>query len=488
MNYRLISHFFALIVLSIGVLFIFSFAVDWFYEPSFEEKFCMPWLFIILFVLFLALVFRCFGSYKHTKLFRREGIFITGVGWLMACFLGALPYYFIVPGLGFVDAFFESVSGLTTTGASIFQSLDGLSPGILFWRSISQWIGGLGVVVFFVAILSSLGAGAKFLYANESSGQAQDADTGRIQAVALKILTLYLVISLACVLTFKVIGLEWLHAITLMFTTISTGGFSFGSVDYNSINSPALNYAGIVFMLLGSTSFYLWMEVFKKSWKGLFKNAEVNFFYFIILVTAVIFPLAMYYDPRLPSSTMAFDENAFQVVSLITTAGFVNENYNMWPAYIKFAMLIAMIIAGCSGSTSGGVKVIRALISWELIKHQVILLINPRIVRTVKLNNKVIDNASQEKVLTFIAMFGFFFALEIIVFSLLEPQLSLLGVVSGVITCLSNVGPGFNELLPNFAFLNDFSKVFLSFLMLLGRLEYYALLGLFVPLFWRRFY
>jgi trk system potassium uptake protein len=423
-------------------------------------------------------------------MFRREAFAVIGTGWITASFFGALPYYLILPEMGFAAALFESTSGLTTTGATVLSNLESLPPSLLFWRSISQWIGGLGVVVFFVAVLSFIGAGAKVLFSRESSAQAAELDAARVQRGVYQLMLLYLALTAACFGALMVAGMGWFEALNHAFTTISTGGFSTRSDSVAAFQSPAIEWVMITFMALGGTSFIVILRFLRGDWRSLGRSTEVKTYYLILAgataLIAVILGLEGTFGADWHRTLRA---SAFQVVSIMTTSGFATEDFDQWIPATHLILLVLMLIGGCSGSTSGGAKVIRVVIATRIMRQQIEKAYRAHVVRPLRANGENINRETQEAVLVFLVVLMLVAGAGLVLLALLEPRLGLEGTVSAVESTLFNIGPGFAEVGPTktFAFFSDPSLVLLSLLMILGRVELFAVLVLFVPAFWRRY-
>lgn len=432
----------------------------------------------------------CFvlGKTGDNKLFRKEALATIGCGWLIASLIGALPYFLILPEITLVGAFFESASGLTTTGASVLSDLEKLPRSLHLWRAMSQWMGGLGVVVFFVAVLSFLGAGAKVLFSRESSAQAADLNTSRVQQGVFRLVKIYLGISVVCTVTYWACGLSWFEAVIHMFTTLSTGGFSTRSGSIADFQSPLLEWAVIVYMAIGGTSFLLILDLLGRKWRAVWNSTEFKAYYAILGGLTAAIALFLFTHDGLGLHD-AVRTSAFQVVSIMTTTGFATADFDLWLPVTHILLLVAMCIGGCSGSTAGGAKVIRFIIALKVTAQQVEKAYRARVVRPLKVNGKSISPDEQDTIMVYLVMLTLVALAGIIVVSLFEPSMSFQGSVSAMAACLFNIGPGFAEVGPtrNFADMHGHTQAFLAFLMILGRLELFALLVLFAPSLWKRF-
>jgi len=437
----------------------------------------------------IAAIFHILGRRGEAKLFRREALCAIGLSWILATLIGSLPYILTHVNGSFSDAIFESASGLTTTGATAYSDFYEFPKSLLIWRSMSQWVGGLGVVVFFVAILSSLGAGAKILFSNESSGTSADFDHGRIQSGAFQLLVFYLGVSAACVFAYKLGGMDWFQAINHAMTTVSTGGFSTEPMSMGQFQSPLLEWISIFFMAICGTTFVYMIRLLRGQTHILRQNNEVYWFYGIIAgSTLLLMVFLVDLTGQLPDHN-SFRTAAFQAVSIITTTGYSSTDFDAWLPPAKMTLLLIMFVGGCSGSTSGGVKVVRIVIAIRAATRSITHAFRPNVTIPMRMGGHALSERAIHSVVLFIILMTALQLLAMLFVSANEPHLSFTGVFSCVQATLFNIGPGFEEIGPseNFQFLRSSTKIFLSLLMILGRLELYAVMVLFVPSVWKRF-
>lgn len=490
MNYRLVCKLQSIILGALAAAFALSFLVSWLNEGGPNTNSEAGMLYSTLVTALCAVVLYIIGRRGSNIMFRKEALAVIGIGWIVASVFGALPYYLVLPEVSFPSAIFEAASGFTTTGASILDNLESLPKGVLFWRALSQWIGGLGVVVFFVAVLSFLGAGAKVLFSRESSAQAAELDAARVQQGVMRLLLLYLGISALCAMSFKLCGLSIYDAVCHMFATVATGGFSTRTASIAAYNNPALEWAVILFMAIGGTSLIPVLRMLRGDWQAVTRSTEIRCYYAIILVASVITTLFLLLDStNTLEGVDRFRTAMFQVVSLLTTTGFITADFDQWLPVTHVLFLVLMTIGGCTGSTAGGAKVIRMLIASKICLIHIEKAYRARVVRTLQIDRQHIDTSAQESVLVFLILLGMVAMIGTILVSLLEPGVSLEGSISAMAACLFNIGPGFAEVGPsnNFAGFNDATKLVLSLLMILGRVELFAILALFAPSLWKRF-
>ena len=425
--------------------------------------------------------------YKDTnnkELKKRDGYLIVTLGWLTMSAFGSLPYVFSGAIPDYTNAFFETVSGFSTTGASILTDIESVHKGILFWRSLTQWIGGMGIIVLTVAILPFLGIGGMQLFVAEAPGITPDKLKPRIQATAKRLWLVYVgITAIECVLLMFG-GMSFYDALNHSLTTMATGGFSTKNTSAADF-SPYIQYVIIIFMFLAGTSFTLNYFAFKRKFKDIWRNEEFRYYLGGTIISGVIVTLTVYIVTG-NSLEKSFRDSIFQIVSIVTTTGYVSADYTQWTPFLTLLLFIFMFIGGSAGSTAGGVKIVRHII---LLKNSFLELkrqLHPSAVIPVRLNDKAISQNITFNVLAFIMIYISIFAIGSILVSLCG--LDFMTSIGAVATCLGNVGPGLGDVGPvdNFAGLPGISKWILSFLMLLGRLELFTVLMLFNPYFWKK--
>ncbi len=490
MNYPIIFRLLGTILLIETIAFLVSLGVGYPYRSLSIEQDAMRGFGLSAAIAFaMSIGFIFLGREGNLKMFRKEALCVIGLGWIMASLVGSLPYFLIIPGCSLANAIFESTSGLTTTGASVFSDLEKMPHSLLFWRSLSQWIGGLGVVVFFVAILSFLGVGAKILYSSESSAHSTDLDSGRMQTGVLQIMGLYGGLSAACAITYRLCGLSWYDAVCHMFTSVATGGFSTRSASVGAFQNPLLEWMVVLFMILGGTSFIVMLHVIKGHWRTVRESTETGAFYLVLVVVSLLMIWHLIVFEVSESWQEAFRLGTFQVVSLLTGTGYSTADFDSWPPFAHAVLLILMMIGGSSGSTAGGLKVIRIVVAVKVSLINIEKAFRTRVVRSVKINGRNLDRSAQEGIISYLVLAALLANLSLFLVIFFEPYLSVEGAISTVLACLFNVGPGLQEIGPakNYAFFHDYTKYALSLLMIMGRLELFAILVLFSPSLWKRF-
>ncbi|MGE9293221.1 TrkH family potassium uptake protein [Ruficoccus sp. ZRK36] len=490
MNYRIISKLLSVIVATLAVAFLICLGMGQVFDQSVREDGTLDeWLICSTIACVLTLVFVMLGRHSGKKLLRKEALTVIGVGWILASVVGALPYYLILEEASMADAIFETASGLTTTGASVFGNLESIPTSLLFWRCLSQWIGGLGVVVFFVALLSSLGAGAKILFSNESSGHSTDIESGRVQHGVLQIMYVYLGLSTICAVVYHLCGMDWFDALCHMFATVSTGGFGTYNSSVTAFNSPLIEWMVVLFMALGGTSFFVMLRMVRGDVRYVRSNTEFISYLVIMAAFSIVITLILLAEGTYGDFEEAFRLSTFQAVSLMTSTGFSTADFQMWPNAVHTLLLAAMIVGGCSGSTGGGTKVVRVVVALKMARRQIEHAFRTRVVRPLTMNGRVLDKDDQDNVMNYIVLLTIVCVVSVPIVSLFQHRLSFEGAFSAMLACLFNVGPGFNEVGPtqNYSYFSEAAKLFLSLLMIMGRLELYAVLVLFAPSLWKRF-
>jgi trk system potassium uptake protein TrkH len=489
MNYGILTRLLAIILWILSAAMLVSLGVEAFFgEAGAIAGHAFSFLITATFASFLYLV----AGRRPQRIFRKEALAVVGLGWILASLFATLPYLFILEGVDFFDALFEAVSGLTTTGASVFGNLESWPRGLLFWRSLTQWMGGLGVVVFFVALLGSLGASARFLFAREAPSEAKDLEVERIQSGALRILYLYLGLTFACVVAYTALGMSVFDAVNHAFTTLSSGGFSTRSASFAAFDSAALEAVAIVFMLLATVNFLVLLRVLGPQRKRVLENTEVPVFLALVFGGVVsVFLLHLLNDAHVGWWT-PLRQSAFNVVSIATTTGYATADFadvSRWTPGVQTVLLILMLIGGCSGSTAGGLKVARLIIGLRTALAHIERSFRSHVIRPLRINNRPVDPEVQDTVTSYIVLLFFIWIISWLAMAFLEPDLSFRGGISAATSCLFNIGPGFAEIGPTelYDFMQPLTKVYLSVLMIMGRLELFAILVLFTPSLWRRF-
>jgi trk system potassium uptake protein TrkH len=429
-----------------------------------------------------------FFNRDQEKVGKREGYLIVALGWFSMGLLSMLPYLFSGVLPNFTNAFFESISGLTTTGASVINDIEAVPKGILFWRSLTQWIGGMGIIVLTVALFPLLGIGGVELFIAEAPGPTSDKIHPRIKETAKRLWFIY--VGLTALLSFLLYlcGLNFFDSINHGLTTMATGGFSTKNASIAYFDVPLIQYVLTFFMFLAGTNYTIIYFGLKGKLKKVWRSDEFKTYLLVILGLIVVITSLVYNFTDHPLEK-SFRDSAFQIVSIITTTGFVSADYTSWSPGLTLVFFCLLFIGGCAGSTSGGIKIIRHLV---LIKNTLLefkRLLHPRALIRTKVDGHLVAPKVLTHILVFLLIYlGVFFMGSIIMAMILSsyehPMMTAFGAVA---TAIGNVGPGIGAVGPvdNFAHIPDLGKWFLSFLMLLGRLELFTILILFTPYFWK---
>jgi len=433
-----------------------------------------------------ALLFIAFRSQRQETLRQSEGMAIVALGWTAAGLFGALPFFLEGGTLRFVDAFFESVSGFTTTGASILTDIEALPKGLLMWRSFIQWLGGMGIIVLSIAILPFLGVGGMQLYKAEVPSPVPDKLKPRIRDTATILWKVYALFSVAQIIMLMLGGMGFFDAVCHTFTTMPTGGFSTKNASIAHFDSLFMDGVIIFFMLLSGINFSLHYQMLRGRPLAFWKDGECRFFLAAVggCIALVALDLSRYdvYD----SIGEAVRYGAFQVVSIITTTGYATADYEQWPAMSQLILLTCMFLGASAGSTGGGMKCLRIMLCFKYCYRELFLLLHPRAVVTIKMGGKGVPDDVMRSVLGFLSLYVGLFVISAIAMGGLGVD--FVTAITAVATAMGNVGPGFGSVGPveNYAHLPQAAKWLLIWCMLLGRLEIFTVLIFIVPAYWRK--
>ena len=422
---------------------------------------------------------------KNAEIKKRDGYLIVVGGWLCMTFFGTLPYLLTDSIPAFSDAFFETMSGFTTTGSTILDKIETLPKSILFWRSMTQWIGGMGIIVLTIAILPLLGIGGMELFIAEAPGPTKDKIHPRIKETAKRLWIIYFSLTALETLILMLLGLSFFDAINHSLTTTSTGGFSTKQESIAAFQNPLVEAVIVIFMFLAGTNFTMIYFGLKMKFRKIVNNDEFKWYLSAVLILILL--LSSYRTLTSSSDFMhSFREISFQVVSIITTTGYATADYTLWGSFLTFIFFLFLFSGASAGSTSGGIKIVRIIL---LIKNGLLEFkrrLHPKAVIPVTLNKQVISSTITYNLLAFIFLYLFVFTLGSIFLSLLG--VNMLTSISAVASAVGNVGPGIADVGPSFSFsqLPNSAKWILSLLMLMGRLELFTVCVLFTPYFWKR--
>jgi trk system potassium uptake protein TrkH len=452
-----------------------------------------------LITIFIGFLLWFFNRNASKNLGKKEGYLIVTFGWVLLALTGTLPYLLTNSIPTFTDALFETMSGYSTTGASIVRDIEALPKGILFWRSATHWIGGMGIIVLTIAILPLLGIGGMQLFMAEAPGFSADKLHPRITETAKRLWFIYFGLTMAEFLLLKLAGMTWFDAINHAMATMSTGGFSTKNASLAYWNyAPLIQYIVIFFMFVAGSNFVLTYFMLKGKFRKAFSNEEYKYYLFgIIGVSFLITILILFFqDPTLHTTIVdskpfgevesAIRHALFQVVAILTTTGFVSADYTMWNSLATILIFSLFLIGGSAGSTAGGIKIVRHLIIIKNSLLEIKKLLHPNAIIRVRYDGKSIHQHIVFNILSFFVLYMLIFILGSIILTFFG--LDFISAMSATASSLSNVGPALGSVSPvnNYAHLSEHAKLFCSFLMLIGRLELFTVLVLFTPFFWKK--
>ncbi|NSW88547.1 TrkH family potassium uptake protein [bacterium] len=436
---------------------------------------------------------------------RKDGFLLASLIWLFAGIFGSLPYIFSSLNLfGFVsspifqsnilvNSIFESISGITTTGATALSPFPEVASHqfLIFWRSLCQWLGGIGIILLVLVIFPRISVGVMQIATDqEGSGPQKERITPRLYETGITLLYIYIGLSLVLgILLYSLTNLNLFDSIIHTLSTVSSGGFSSYPLNLESFDSLLVESIVVFFMFLAGISFAVFYFLITGNYKKILENSEFKAYVLInlILIISVVFTVNKFYDFQTFYESLRY--GIFQSVSLSTGTGFTSYNFDLWSKHTKIILLIFMILGGCSGSTTGGIKIIRLLIIFKRIVIEIKRRVSPNIVSTVKINGKSIDEEIVSGVFSFMGLYIFICTVSAILIIVLENNVTAISAFSAVLSCITNVGPGFEQVNPHhhYAFFSTSSKILLSFLMLLGRLEIFTIFALLIPSFWKKY-
>ena len=442
---------------------------------------------------FLAAIIPCFLlGYILMKKFRpsqmrlkaRDGFLIVSLCWLLASLIGAVPLFISGAIPSYVDAFFEVCSGFSTTGSSILTDIESLPKSMLFWRSFTHWLGGMGIIVFAMALLPSIGANGQLIASAETPGPTLNKVSPRFSDTAKNLYLVYILFTAVEAVLLLLGGMNLYDALTHTFSTVGTGGFSSYNNSIAHFENPYIHWVIFIFMTLCGINFNLYFVLARRGFKKMMQDSELRFYLMIIAVITSLLVLNLMMTGTYESLSDCIRDSAFQVSSIMTTTGFATADYDIWPTFSKMLIFILLLMGACSSSTGGGIKLIRILVALKLVRRGISLKLHPSRVVTVTLNKREMP----QEVATNIANFIFFYIFMVFAGSIIISLngFDLMTTVSSVLTCMGNAGPGFNLVGPtmNFSVFSDFSKLILSLLMIAGRLELFTFFMLFSPHYW----
>ena len=476
-----------IVFFSIGVLLIILgtfMLIPFFLQFIYDEK-TNTFLSSASVTVFIGILLVLTNLEENRKLNLQQAFFLTTLSWLSIAIFGCLPFLFSNLNISIIDAFFESMSGITTTGSTIIVNLDSMPKSILIWRAILQWLGGIGIIVMAITILPLLNIGGMQLFRMEGTETAEKI-LPKTREITLIISLIYLILTFVCGTSYWLAGMNIFDSIAHSMTTIATGGFSTYSNSIGYFENPAIETVSIIFIILGSLPFIAYLKFIKGDKKIFLKDIQIKGLIYILLVSILMMFLYLMFNNK----ELDFFDNlrisAFNVVSVLSGTGYVTADFSSWGKFPLIFFLFLMFIGGCAGSTTCGIKIFRIQIIGYFIVNQIKKLVYPRGIFSIKYNNEKISNNFIYSIITFIFLYFFIFFVLATLLSI--NGLDFVTAISGSASAISNVGPGLGDVIGpngNFSDLPNFSKLSLSFGMLLGRLELFAVLVLFFPSFWK---
>tara|TARA_B110000881_G_scaffold219788_1_gene242647 strand:- start:1505 stop:2953 length:1449 start_codon:yes stop_codon:yes gene_type:complete len=435
--------------------------------------------------IFFGILFILTNLEKEFHLNLQQTFLFSTLAWLTVAIFGSLPFVFSVLNLSFSEAFFESMSGITTTGSTIIADLDNCPKSILLWRAIMQWLGGIGIIVMAITVLPLLKVGGMQLFKMEGSDNTEKILPRTIEVASIIIAT-YLILTFLCAFFYWIFGMEIFDSIAHSMTTIATGGFSTHNNSIGFFKNPNIEIVATIFIILGSIPFLSYLKFVKGNKKIFYQDVQIKGLFYLLLISILIMFMYLFFINHESSILERLRISSFNVVSILSGTGYVTDDFGLWGKFSLIFFLFLMFIGGCAGSTTCGIKIFRLQMLFIFLRNQIKKLIYPNSVFVVKYNNQKISDNFINSVIVFIFSYLFLFLILSILLSI--TGLDFLSSISGAATSISNVGPGLGEMIGpngNFKEVSDISKWLLAFGMLLGRLELFAVLVLFFPSFWR---
>lgn len=452
----------------------------------YNENDKLAFLYTVIIALAVGGIFKFIGRGANSRMTKRDGYLVVAVSWVLFTLLGMLPFIFsgYIPRVP--DAFFEMMSAFTTTGATIVNTLDSFPHALLFWRSLAQWIGGLGIVFFTLVLLPSIGAGEMKLFAAESVGPKRNKLHPRVKTTAKWILGVYLFLTLACIISLYICGMNWFDSVNHSFTTIATGGFSTHQNSIAFYNSPAIEYTESIFMILGGTNFtLLYLFLWKRRLTAIWNDAEFRCYITVLLGATGLIALSLIFHSGLHPET-AFRHSLFQVSTLLTSTGLISTDYMQWMPSTWAILAVCMLFGACAGSTSGGLKNVRVVMIVKMIRNEFQHILHPNAVIPVRMNHEIITSAQERALIVFVSLYLFLTFVGSVILN--YQGTPYMDAVSVCLSSIGNAGPGIGFMFgptQSWSALPDLSKWVCSFLMLAGRLEIFCILLPFMPHFWK---
>ena len=482
MNFRMVLKIIGTAIKYEAILLLLPLFVALYYKQSDVYAFLITALITFPIGLLLSKI-----KINKKEMYAKEGFLIVGISWIIISFVGGLP--FVISGAipSIIDSFFETVSGFTTTGATILTEIESLPKGILFWRSLTHWIGGMGFLIFILALIPSLGSNTIHLLKAESAGPSPSKIVPKMKETAKILYLIYFALTILEIVLLMFAGLSFYDAIIHALGTAGTGGFSNKNASVAAFNNPAAEWIITIFMLLFGVNFALYFYVIKGKIKEALMGEELRF-YILTVISATVLITINILDINSWNIGESIRQSAFQVSSIMTTTGYATTDFNLWPTFSKIILLVLMFFGGMAGSTAGGVKNIRILILAKTVRREINKILHPKRVKCVKIDGRVVSEEVTSSVALYIVAYAMITLVAMLIVSI--DGFDFTTTTTSVLTTMNNVGPGFEMVGPvgNFSAFSGLSKIVLSLCMLIGRLEIYPILIMFSSSLWKRKY
>ncbi|MCI5727779.1 MAG: TrkH family potassium uptake protein [Clostridium sp.] len=482
MNFRMVLKIIGTVIKYEAILLLLPLFVALYYKQSDAYAFLITALITFPIGLLLSKI-----KINKKEMYAKEGFLIVGISWIIISFVGGLP--FVISGAipSIIDSFFETVSGFTTTGATILTEIESLPKGILFWRSLTHWIGGMGFLIFILALIPSLGSNTIHLLKAESAGPSPSKIVPKMKETAKILYLIYFALTILETVLLMFAGLSFYDAIIHALGTAGTGGFSNKNASVAAFNNPAAEWIITIFMLLFGVNFALYFYVIKGKIKEALMGEELRF-YILTVISATVLITINILDINSWNIGESIRQSAFQVSSIMTTTGYATTDFNLWPTFSKIILLVLMFFGGMAGSTAGGVKNIRILILAKTVRREINKILHPKRVKCVKIDGRVVSEEVTSSIALYIVAYAMITLVAMLIVSI--DGFDFTTTTTSVLTTMNNVGPGFEMVGPvgNFSAFSGLSKIVLSLCMLIGRLEIYPILIMFSSSLWKRKY
>ena len=482
LHYKLILNVLGILLIAIGALMIVPLLFDLVYQNSSWLAFLISSMISISFGIALFLSTR--GGDKQ-RLIMQDAFLLTSSSWILIALFGCIPFFLSDSNMNFTDSFFESMSGVTTTGSSVIQNISNMSEGILIWRALLQWLGGVGIIVMALSILPVLQVGGMQVFRTESSDTTEKI-LPRTAQISTAVIIIYLILTFSCFALYWIFGMSAFDSFAHSMTTIATGGFSTKDTSIAFFNNVYIEYTSAIFMILSSLPILIYLKFSKQQFKSILKDTQVRTFLIIVLMGVISVILYLWLND-IKNLNDSIRYGFVNVTSIITGTGYTTDNYNLWGPFPIYLLFFGMFIGGCAGSTTCGIKVFRFQILFETFKNQIQKLLHPHGVFVPHYNHKKLENDVTTSVMSFFFVFILVFVAITLLLSM--TNLDFVTSLSAAATSLANVGPGLGSTIgpeSTFHSLSNAAKWILIISMLLGRLELFTILVLFLPAFWRK--